>query len=138
MNIGKLNKFCLVDIEKDEDIYKYTYLLQSQKLFFKKFNWKLYFFSKLPFYLFTDIGKVFINEGYFFEDLIDKKTNLSIGITKVEKFSKQDSDFYSKKYSHWFSSHFNKAFEKQKKFKKDYEDNYGYPKDLGLHKAWES
>ena len=137
MYIGKLNKYCLVDIVNDNDKNTYLYLLQSKR-FFKKLDWKLTFISELPFYLFTDISKVFINEGYFFEDLIDRDIKISIGTINVRRFTKEDNDLYSNNYSLWHSNYFDKAIDKQQKLKKDYEDKFGYPQDLGLHEAWKN
>lgn len=137
MNIGKLKKFTLVDIKIENNEYKYIYLLNSKK-FFKTFYFKLIFSSKLPFYLFTDIMKVMKNEGFFFEDLIDREIELSIGKVSVSEFSELDYDRYSDNHNSWISNFFDDAFNNQKKLQKEYENKFGYPDDLGLHEAWDA
>ena len=138
MYIGKLNKFCFVDIKKDKGLYSYTYLLQSQRFFLFKLNWKMLFVSKLPFYLFTDISKVFFNEGFYFEDLINNDVELQIGSINVKKFTKSDQDTYSGEYAYWDTQYLDDALDKQKNYKIEYEKEFGYPEDLGVKDAWDN
>lgn len=137
MNIGKLKKFTLVDIKVENNVYKYIYLLNSKK-FFKSLHFKLIFNSKLPFYLFTDIMKVMKNEGYLFEDLIDREVELSIGTVLVNQFSQTDYEKYSSNHDAWKTLFFDDAFNSQQKLQKEYENEFGYPDDLGLHEAWDA
>lgn len=135
MNIGKLKSFTLVDIYKKNNEYTYTYLLYSKKIF-KKLFFKFQFISRLPFYNFTDIMKVMANEGYYFEDLINKNIKISIGNLSVNFFSDSDSIKYSTDYNNWKSTHFDNAFEKQQKYNEEYDSKHGHPSNLGLYDAY--
>ncbi len=137
MNIGKLKKFTFVDIANDNNQYTYTYLLYSKK-FFKKLFFKLTFESKFPHYNYTDIMKVMRNEGYYFEDLIDSGTNLSIGTVNVMPFSSADETKYSSDHNYWNLNFFEDALSKQENHKDEYDEKYGHPDDLGLHGAYEN
>ena len=137
MNIGKLKKFTFVDITKNNNQYIYIYLLFSKK-FFKKLFFKLTFEAKFPHYLYTDIMKVMRNEGYYFEDLTDTSTNLSIGAVKVLLFSSADQTKYSTDHNQWKLNFFENAMRKQRNYKDEYDEKYSYPGDLGLHDAWEN
>jgi hypothetical protein len=82
--------------------------------------------------------KVMRNEGYYFEDLIDTSTNLSIGAVKVLPFSSADETKYSTDHNHWKLNFFEDALRKQRNYKDKYDEKYGHPDDLGLHDAWEN
>jgi len=137
MNIGTLQKCLFVDIIKENNNYTYIYLLYSKK-FFKKLFFKLTFKSKLPFYLFTDIRKIMRNEGYYFEDLINKDTELSIGNIGVILFTSLDEVKYSIDYNYWHSHFFDDALDRQQIFKDDYKKKFGHPNDIGLFEAYEN
>ncbi|MCK5604510.1 hypothetical protein KAR91_21655 [Candidatus Pacearchaeota archaeon] len=111
-----MKKFTFVDIERNNNQYTYIYLLFSKK-FFKNLFFKFTFESKFPHYNYTDIMKVMRNEGYYFEDLIDSSTNLSIGTVKVMPFSSADETKYSSDHNHWNLNFFENAMSKQENHK---------------------
>jgi len=137
MNIGKLKGYSFVDIHLTEKKYTYAYFIYSKK-FLKQLCFNLNFTSQYPYYLYLDIMKVMRNEGYFFEDLIDKKTFLSIGVVKVKRFSQNDIDNFSNNYKNWKLNYFAKALKKQNDYKASYDKKYGHPDDIGLHAAYKN
>ena len=82
--------------------------------------------------------KVMRNEGYSFENLIDKSISLSIGSVQVVEFSASDNNKFKTDYNFWQSTFFRKAREKQDKYIDEYEKGFGAPDDLGLHGAYEN
>jgi hypothetical protein len=137
MNIGKLKKCLFVDILRNDEEYTYFYLLYSKK-FFKTLFFKMTFKSKLPFYTFTDIRKVMRHKGFYFEDLINKITDLSIGNIVVEEFTLEDEKLYSTDHYYWNINFFDDALDKQQIFKEEYNDEFGHPDDIGLFEAYKN
>ena len=88
--------------------------------------------------MFTDISKVFVSEGYYFEDLINNNVELKIGSINIKKFTKNDQDTYSEDYSHWDTQYLDDALDKQKNYKIEYEKEFGYPEDLDVKDAWDN
>lgn len=129
----KLRKLRFWDIEKRKDDYIYTYGVYATSLF-KKLYFKLVFESKLPHFWWSEIQKMHLNQGYYFEDLVKGKP-LDIKIGKLTYLDLTDEDIirFSKNPENW-ESKLAEAIEKQQALEDEYNEIHGVPdlKGTGL------
>lgn len=130
--------YSFADINKESEIYTYSYLFTLKSFLRKKF-YVISFKSKLPHYVFTDILYILKmklhNENKYIEDIIEAKIeiDLQIGLLSFSEFTESDLKKYSKKKENW-QKYLDSALDKQEEFEKEYEEKHGGHPDLNLPK----
>ena len=119
------------DINKESDSYTYLYILTQKKGFFKKAFYKMILKSKLPHYWFTDIWHVLEirmkEDNLFWDEIINKPLELSIGILEINEFTPSDSKNIDCSKGH-LKERLDVALDKAQKFETQYESEHGdYP-----------
>jgi hypothetical protein len=122
----KLKKISLLDIEKTENEYVYTYGVFATS-FFKKIFFKLCFTSKLPHFVWKEIQKMMINQDIYFEDLvIGVKKDIKIGTIEYLNLTDNDIEQYGKSIHNW-ETILKSTIKLQSSLEKEYNEIHGPP-----------
>ena len=119
-----------IGIDQEENIYVYTYAARGSSLF-KKVFYKITFIANYPHYVWTDIEKALVKEGFIF-DVTPQNTPIDLGFGSLQysNFSKDDEEKYKTDTMYW-SKLKDEGCEKQLDLIHKYSDKHGTP-DLKL------